>query len=278
MIKSVLKAIDILSLFSASEPRLTLAEISNRLGLHKSTAHHLLASLLSRGFVEKVDGDRYALGTAIIALTQGVRVNAELRDRAAPLLRELADSCRESVYLAVLDYDHALYVYAIESPRRLLARTAVGDRVLLHCTGVGKAILANLPPSRVEEIVTQVGLPPSTEVTITDAAMLHEELKQTRERGYAMDRQEHERSTYCVSAPIFDASGHAVAACSISGTDPEILGTRLDELAQRVRYVAQEASRRMGFIPLTQAMVVAPRSTTGADWGTNSMPHNPKLE
>ena len=105
MINSVLKAIDILHAFSPAEPRLTLAEISRRLGLPKSTAHNLLATLLARGLVEKVDGDHYALGTAVIPLTQSVRVNVELRDRAAPLLRELADACRESVYLTVLDGD-----------------------------------------------------------------------------------------------------------------------------------------------------------------------------
>ena len=122
MIKSVAKAIDIMRAFSPSEPRLTLAEIARRRGLPKSTVHNLLATLLAYGFIEKAGDDYYALGTAIIALTQAVRVNVELRDRAAPLLRELADACRESVYLTVLDRDHCLYIYAIESPKRLLAR------------------------------------------------------------------------------------------------------------------------------------------------------------
>jgi DNA-binding IclR family transcriptional regulator len=208
--------------------------------------------------VEKVDADHYALGTAVVALTQAVRVNVELRDRAAPLLRDLADQCRESVYLTVLDGDYALYIYAVESPNRLMARTAVGDRAHLHCTSVGKAMLAYLPADEVEAIVARVGLPASSARTITRSDDLREELVATRVRGFAIDNQEHELRTFCIGAPIFDASGRIIAACSISGADPEILGGRLPELAQQVREVAQEASRRMGFVPSRQAVVLSP--------------------
>lgn len=264
MINSVVKAVNILQAFSTGQPRLTLAEIADRLGMPKSTTHNLLATLLACGFVEKVDADHYALGTAVIALTQAVRVNVELRDRAAPLLRELAEVCRESVYLTALDGDFCLYIYAVESPTRLMARTAVGDRSPLHCTSVGKAMLAHLPPAEVEAIVTRVGLPAFTERTITSLSVLLAELAETRRRGYAIDRQEHERHTYCVGAPIFDARGCVIGACSISGTDPEILGRRQDDLSAQVRFVAQEASRRMGFVPSRQALVLAPGLRMGA--------------
>jgi DNA-binding IclR family transcriptional regulator len=258
MISSVAKAVSILQAFSPGKPRLTLAEIARRLGMPKSTTHNLLATLLSFGFVEKVDVDHYALGTAVIALTQAARVNVELRDRVAPLVRELAEVCRESVYLTARDGDYCLYIYAVESPTRLMARTAVGDRGPLHCTSVGKAILSTMSDQDVGEIVTRVGLPRFTPRTLTDLPALLSELAETRARGFAVDRQEHEQSTYCVGAPIFDARGCAIGACSISGADPEILGRRQAELAQRVRFLAQEAGRRMGFIPSRQALVLAP--------------------
>ena len=272
MINSVLKAIDILQAFSPSEPRLTLAEIAGRLGMPKSTTHNLLATLLSRGFVEKVDADRYALGTAVVALTQAVRVNVELRDRAAPLLRELADVCRASVLLTVLDGDFCLYIYAVESPSRLMARTAVGDRAHLHCTSVGKAMLAYLPAKEVDAIVERVGLPAASARTITHLADLREELAATRARGFAIDNQEHELRTFCIGAPIFDAGGRVIAACSISGADPEIVGRRLPELSQRVREVAQEASRRMGFVPARQALVFASPMRM---WGSRPLSDEP---
>lgn len=255
MINSVLKAIRIMRLFSATEPVLTLAEISARLGMPKSTVHNLLTTLLSEGFIEKVGRESYALGTAIIPLTQNVRVNVDLRDRAAPLLRQLADECRESVYLAVHDGDRALYIYAVESPKRLLARTAVGDRTPLHCTSLGKAILAYLPPDEVATILGRVPLVPYTPATITDVDDLYAELARTRERGYAIDRQEHERSTFCLGAPILDHRARTIGACSISGTDPDIVGARINELSARVRQVAEEVSRRMGFVPATMSRV-----------------------
>jgi len=256
MINSLLKAIDILETFHPDEPRLSLAKISTRLDMPKSTTHNLLNTLLSRGLVEKTDDGRYALGPAIIALTQSVRVNVELRDRAAPLLRELADACQESVYLAVLDNDHALYIYAIESPLRLLARTAVGDRVTLHCTSLGKAILSGLPVEEVESIVSRVGLPKFTETTITDLDALKKELEQMRTQGYAVDRGEHETGTYCIGTPILDARGRVIGACSVSGTNSELIRDTSPECSARVMHTAQEISRRMGYVPARPSSVV----------------------
>jgi DNA-binding IclR family transcriptional regulator len=254
MINSVLKAIRIMRLFSAAEPSLSLAEISSRLGMPKSTTHNLLNTLLVEGFIEKVDRESYALGTAMIPLTQNIRVNVELRDRAAPLL-ELADECRESVYLTVHDGDRALYIYAVESSRRLLARTAVGDRAPLHCTSVGKAILAHLPGDELGAILEHAPLTPYTPETITDVEKLHEELGRTRERGYAIDRQEHERSTFCLGAPVLDRRGRVIGACSISGADPSIVDERIDDLSACVMQVAEDISRRMGFVPATISRV-----------------------
>lgn len=256
MINSVLKALDILALFSYNEPRLSLAEISRRLDLPKSTAHGLLTTLVSRGLVERVDNEEYSLGVQLIVLAQAARVNVELRDRAAPLLRELADSCHESVYLAVLDDDHALYIYAIESPRRLLARSAVGERVLLHGTSIGKAILSCLAQDEVEAIVRRTGLPPFTSTTLTEASALYADLAQAKRLGYAIDREEHELNTFCMGAPIFDSRGRVLGACSISGNSPAILGSRQEELSQRVKYAAQEISRRMGYVPPAPSQVV----------------------
>lgn len=249
MINSVLKAIRVLNLFSAAEPRLSLTAISTQLDMPKSTTHNMLNTLLSQGFVEQVEGDLYALGTAPLVLSQSVRVNVELRDPAAPLLRRLADRTHESTYLTVLDGDFVLYIYAIESPRRLEARTAIGDRALLHCTSVGKAILAFLPSEQVEAIIAHRGLPKYTENTITDWAALNAELNAIRNQGFAVDNSEHEPETYCIGAPIFNARGRVLGACSISGVDPEIVGGRLTAIAGQVVQTAQRISRHMGYVP-----------------------------
>lgn len=256
MIKSVIKAIHILQLFSTNEPRLSLAEISERLEIPKSTAHNLLNTLLSEGFIEKVDGDAYALGTAIIALTQSVRINVEFRDRAAPLIRALADTCRESVYLAIPENDQVLYIYAIESPHRLMARSAVGEHAPLHCTSVGKAILAAMPDKDIEDMISRVRLSQFTQNTITSWQDLETELIHCRERGYAIDNQEHEENTFCIGRAILDSHGQVVGACSISGRDPEIIRGRADALSQDLIEATQEISRLMGYVPSRPSSLV----------------------
>lgn len=255
IISSVAKALDILTLFSKAHPVLTLTEISRQLEMPKSTAHHLLTTLASYGFIEQTEEGSYALGKSLIPLTQHVRVNVELRDRAAPLLRALADTCDESVYLTVRDGNTVLYIYAIESSQRLLARTAVGDRAPLYCTSVGKAVLAFLPPSEVEQLYGAEALPAYTRFTLTDLPALQTDLEATRQRGYSLDNQEHELNTFCVGAPIFEASGRVIGACSVSGIDPQIVGARLPVLAEQVVGTAQEISRRMGYVPARMSMV-----------------------
>jgi DNA-binding IclR family transcriptional regulator len=263
LIQSVLKAIDVMNVFSSTEPTLPLGEISKRLDMPKSTTHNLLNTLASRGFIEKMSDDSYALGTAIISLARVARINAELRDRAAPYLRELADVVKESVYLTYLDGDYVLYIYAIETPNRLIARSAVGDRVEPHCTSVGKAILAALPDSKVEDIISRVGLPSFTENTITDLETLKCELEQTRLRGYSIDNQEHEMGTFCIGAAIRDMNGTAIGACSISGIDPDLIGERAATLSSNLRFMAQEISRHMGYVPERPSLLVRPTNPFG---------------
>ena len=249
MIASVIKAIEILEVFNPEKPILSLAELSSKLQYPKTTIHTILKTLEYKGFVEKGENGTYSLGTAIIPMTQAVRVNVQLRDRAAPLLRELGDLCRESVYLTILDGSSCLYIYAIESPDRLLARSAVGERVCLHCTSVGKAILSFLPDEKVKGLVEQSGMPQFNERTITDINALLTDLSESRSRGYSIDNAEHEDGTFCLGSPIFDETGKVFASCSIAGSDPEILGKKKILFSDGVRFTAQEISRRMGFVP-----------------------------
>lgn len=238
-----------LNLFSAQEPRLPLVEISNRLDMPKSTAHHILKSLIAGGLIEKVDGDAYALGTGILALSQTVRVNVEIRDRAAPHVRALADLTGESVYLTIREGDGILYIYAVESSRRLIARTAIGDRMPMHCTGVGKAILGHMPEDEVHDILDRVGTPAVTPKTITDRDALLSDLVSIRQRGFSYDDEENEAGTFCVGAPIYGADRKVVGGCSVAGTDPEIIGARSEKLAEALVATCLDISRNLGFVP-----------------------------
>ena len=255
MIGSVLKAIEIMQCFSPDHPTLSLGEISTRVGYPKTTIHTILNTLESKGFIERSEAGIYSLGMAIIPMTQAIRVNVQLRDRAAPLLRELGDFCSESVYLTVLDEPYCLYIYAIESPDRLLERTAVGDVMPMHCTSVGKAILAYLPPERVHSIIAEAGLEQFNSNTHSSEESLFQDLAETRKRGFAIDRAEHELWTYCLGSPIFDERGRVFASCSIAGSDAEIIGSKEPLFSACLRYTAQEISRRMGYVPKGDTLI-----------------------
>lgn len=248
LVHSVLKALDVLEAFSQEEPVLGVTELSRRLGLAKSTTHSLLATLKSRGYVEEDPAtNRYHLGVKLLELSQAVRANVEIRDRASTLLRELAQFSREAVYLTVLHGDHSVYIYAIEAPGRILARSAIGGRAPLHCTAVGKAKLAFQPPEEIDRIIRRVGLRRFTPNTITDPEKLKAELALVRERGYAVDNEEHEIGIRCVGAPIRDETGAVIASCSISGPAGRMTDERIAELAPQVMRVAAAISQRLGY-------------------------------
>jgi len=248
MIQSVIKAIDILEQFSIERAELSLAEISELTGHPKTTMRTILATLESRGFISRVNG-LYALGSAVIGLSQSSWVNVEIRDRAAPGLRELADAVGESVYLTVPDGDRLLYIYAIESSHRLEARSAIGDHAYYHSTAVGKAFLAFIPPEERDRILAETGLPERTPNTITDRALFEREMEATRERGYSIDRAENEEATYCLAAPLRGAGGGVVASCSISGNSRDVIEERRDELVERLLHAGDMISKRLGYIP-----------------------------
>ncbi len=158
------------------------------------------------------------------------------------------------MYLTALDSDYALYIYAVESPHRLLARTAIGDRAPLHCL-CPEGMLSNLSRDQVDAIVGRVGLRAFTVRTITDADTLHTELTRVREQGYAVDNAEHENGLYCIGAAIYNHRGDVIGACSVSGADQEILGSRLQDLSVGVMQTAQSVTQRMGYVPRISSVI-----------------------
>lgn len=131
----------------------------------------------------------------------------------------------------------------------------MGDEVHMHCTGVGKALLSQLSDQELDSILEHAGLPQFTPNTIVDVETLKHDLTVTRQRGYAIDNEEHEIDSYCIGVPIFDDRSQVVAACSLSGTDPEILSSRCQKLSSHLLQTAEEISRRMGYVPSRKSMV-----------------------
>ena len=187
------------------------------MGIHKSTVHRLLATLESRRFVNRNEGTGlYHLGLRFIEMASLVLKDVDLQRWARPYLQRLADECGETVDLAVLDGTHVVYLEVVESPQRVKIAAAVGQRLPAPCTASGKAFMAFLPDDHVAAII-DAGLTRHTEQTLVSPQDLYEDLRRTRERGFAISEQEYEKDINAVAAPILDASGYPVAAIAVVG-------------------------------------------------------------
>lgn len=245
-IESVAKALTILMLFKMNKDEWGVSEIARELGMQKSTVFRLLATMQDYGFVRKSDNNTYRLGLRVLELGSIVANTFNFRDVTGTYLRKVSEQCGETVHLGILDDCEAMSIETVEAQNTLKSTIVVGKRTPLYCTSVGKAILAFLPEDERNAIIQKINFHKFTDNTITDANTLVEELKITRERGYALDNIEHELGVRCVAAPIWDHTGRVLASLSISGPSVRITEDRIPELSQLVLKAAHEISRELG--------------------------------
>jgi IclR family transcriptional regulator, KDG regulon repressor len=246
-IQAIERAVSILNAFSPEDPELGVTELAERLGLHKSTVHRFMVNLDAAGLVERNPrSGRYRLGLRIFELGGLVMQQMNLWDEALPFLEGLVHDTGETGHLAVLDGGEAIYIERVEARRALRVPSAIGRGYPAHATNLGKVLLADLPPERVEEIVAERGLAAYTPNTITELEQLEAELDRIRAVGYAVDNEEYDEGLRCIGAPVRDHSGHVVAALGIGGPVTRITPDRVDELAELVMTAARGLSRRLG--------------------------------
>ncbi|MCK8816718.1 IclR family transcriptional regulator [Natroniella sulfidigena] len=250
LVKSVDRSINILEELAKYEEGLGVTELGNRLDIHKSSVHRLLSTLVYRGLVEQDSKTgNYKLGLKIFELGSKIFNDLEIREYAKLYLEELVEETGEAVHLAVLDQGEIIYIDKVESSNTIRMYSQVGKRAPVHCTGLGKAILAYLSEEEVDRIIETKGLPEYTENTITDPEQFKERLALIRNRGYAMDEIEHELGIRCVAAPIFNYNDEAVAAVSVSGPTMRVSKDRIDELSKLVKEIGLKISQRLGYNP-----------------------------
>jgi len=192
-----------------------LYELAAELDMNKSTVHNHLSTLREHEYVVK-DGDEYRLSLKFLHIGGVLRNDVDLYEVAKPKLDDLAAETGELVTLATEERGLAVVLYRAKGAQAVEIDTHVGGQVTLHNSGLGKAILANLPDERVDEIVAQRGLPAATPNTITDSARLENELQQVEADGYAFDDEEQWRGLRCISAPVLTDDGVVKGAISIS--------------------------------------------------------------
>lgn len=233
-VQSLARAFDLLELIADLGGEAGVTELAARSGLPPATIHRLVRTLVDLGYLRQTPSRSYTLGPRLIRL--GETASRLIGRWATPVLTELVERFAETANLAVLDADHAVYVAQVPSPHSVRMFTEVGRRVPLHCTGVGKALLAGLPDDRVETYLHGRTLEAVTPTTITDPARLRTELAAIRLRGYAIDEGERELGVRCVAAAVPGApTATAVSVSGPLGRIPDAavpgIGTTLMKLA-----------------------------------------------
>jgi DNA-binding IclR family transcriptional regulator len=243
-IQSVRRAVAILNQFSVDEPELGVTQLSEKLGLHKSTVHRLLASLRRQGLVKRNPLTRkYRLGIGLIELGYAAMYSNALLQLVDPYLHYLADAVGAVAYLAVQDEDEILVVSLVRSPD---LRDAVSwvPRAPLHCTSTGKIFLAHMPEDELTRLLDK-GLARLTEKTISDPTDLRQELDRVREQGFATSLEEHEEGTNAIAVPIKKPDGTVIAALGVVGHSYIFTREKATKSLEIMRGIATDVSHKL---------------------------------
>lgn len=246
-VQSVDRALIILEILKEEPKGLGVTELAAELKVSKSTIHRLLMSLLKKGFVQQdSENQKYRLGLKLIEFGQTVSDHIDLRDVASSHLRQLAEKTGETAHLVIRERSEIVYIDKIESSATIRMFSNIGKRAPMHCTGVGKAILAFLPQQEILKIVEDKGLEGFTHKTIVDIGTLLPHLEEIRNRGYSIDDEEHELGIKCAAAPILNSKGEVVAGISVAGPIMRITEEKLSAMAAEVLKTSLEISKMLG--------------------------------
>jgi len=233
----------LLDALAAHQDPVSLKLLSERTGLHPSTAHRILNDLAIGRFVDRPEAGSYRLGMRLLELGNLVKARLDVRDAAIGPMRELHKLTHQPVNLSVRQGDEIVYIERTYSERSgMQVVRAVGGRAPLHLTSVGKLFLAHEDPQRVRAYAARTGLSGHTRNSITDITRLERELAQVRQNALARDDEELELGVRCIAAGIHDDQGRLVAGLSVSAP-----ADRLEESwAERVRATATQISQSLG--------------------------------
>ncbi|MGA2381648.1 MAG: IclR family transcriptional regulator C-terminal domain-containing protein [Spirochaetia bacterium] len=254
--KAVVKTMWILECLS-HERSVGITELTRRvsakadgLRMNKSTVYRFLASLKELGFVRQdAATEQYSLTLKLFEIGMCVLDRLELWREAEPVLKEIAHLTGETIHLATLEENSLVYLGKIESTKtlRVSMMSRVGQTAPTHCTGVGKTLLAYLPPSRLSQILPKERLFRYTPRTFTRRVDLDRELASVREKGYAIDNEEHETGVRCVAAPVRDNKGAVCAAVSVSVPTVRFPDKEIPQYRDIIVRAAEEISKRIGY-------------------------------
>ncbi|HWJ77379.1 MAG TPA: IclR family transcriptional regulator, partial [Niallia sp.] len=203
IIQSVDRALRILDLFDEHTTELKITDISDQMGLHKSTVHSILKTLQQRGYIyQNLENGKYGLGMKLFERGNYVIQSLDIRQLAQKYLMDLSAKTGQTTHLVILDGKEGTYVDKVEGPMAVILYSRIGKRIPLHCSAVGKALIAFKEKDELEKILSGYEYTGQTEFTITNESEFLQELEKVRSQGYAVDNQENEPGVRCIAAPI----------------------------------------------------------------------------
>ena len=238
-VKSLRKAVAVLSAVARAERPLSMAELAVRAGIARPTAYRLVQTLAGEGHIvqDPIDG-RLSIGFAVLPLAASLLDRNRLRLEALPHLHALAQETGERANLGILHRDEVLYLAGVEKPSLPTIYTRFGKTAPAHCSSLGKAVLAYMPEAQLTPLLKSMPLTPQTPTSITTLPGFAHDLEEIRRRGYAIDREENVSGSFCIGATIFDAKNHPVGAISLSGRALEPLMARVDTLRHTAEVIS----------------------------------------
>ncbi|WP_406453439.1 IclR family transcriptional regulator [Streptomyces sp. NBC_01622] len=243
--KSVTRSLRILEAVAQHQP-VTVGELTKLFGLPKSTVQRTLVTLNEAGWLRanRTDTTRWEIGARVLAVRPAALQGSSLYAAAREPMMRLRDALNETIHLTVPDALHCMVVVdRVDCDHAVRTFHAIGDTSPLHATATGRAVLAHLPKSEVDEL-TAGTLEGYGEETITDPVALRAEIRRVRERGYAVNHNQYIQGVCAIAAPVLDGDGVPLAAVAISMPDSRFDPDRLAELGRRVTDTAAEITAR----------------------------------
>lgn len=233
----------------ADNGEMGLMELSAALGLHKSTVHRLLMSLIYMGYAKQDETtQKYMLSYKVVNMAGKVLDRTDVLQVAKPYMERLSDLSGETVHLVQRDENNILYIYKIEAKVGTIRMVShVGMVHPMYCSGVGKAIMATLPEEEVKKIWNESIIEKKTDKTITDYDKMLEVLEEVRINGYALDEEENEKGVRCIAACLYGHQKEVKYAFSISGPTSRMTKERVRELSVDMLKVQEELSGELGY-------------------------------
>lgn len=248
--KSASRVVDILSLFTKSEVNLSIADIARELSLPKSSTFEIVYTLVEKGFLEIADNNRntFKLGLKLFEVGAAFLSKADLHREARPQMEYLLAQIGRTIFLAVENKGEVVYLDKVEPYSAIHTGACLGSRNPMHCTGLGKAMLASYHEDRVRAITGGSKLKQKTPYSISEYNDLIEDLGKIRRRGYSIDDRESEIDVFCIAAPIYDRLGNPVSALSVASPAAVMNDTEIERVSKLVTASALTISRNLGFL------------------------------